>query len=94
MVALKASYVKEISIYFSNGILNSFLRLAASHSVDKREILHHIENISWNQLFCNFFNKNVVFTKFLYKKIMIVNSRNFHTVSSSPLYSWEGSPWH
>ena len=34
MVALKASYVKEISIYFSNGILNSFLRLAASHSVE------------------------------------------------------------
>ena len=39
----------------------------ALHSVEKREILSHLENISSNQLFSNLFSKTVTFTKFLPK---------------------------
>ena len=37
------------------------------HSVEKREILSHWKKISSNQLFSNFFLKNVIFMKFLTK---------------------------
>ena len=37
---------------------------SVGHSVEKREILSYRNNISWKQLFINFFSKNVTFTKF------------------------------
>ena len=53
------------------------------HSVEKREILSHQKNISWNQLFSNYFSKNVAFTEFS-KKSARVNFCNFHTVEWTP----------
>ena len=35
------------------------------HSVEKQKIYSHRKNFSSNQLFSNFFSKNVTFTKFL-----------------------------
>ena len=49
------------------------------HSVEKREIFSHRQNISWNQVFSNFFSKNVTFTKFLPKDHLI--SRNFRVTT-------------
>ena len=54
----------------------------------KREILSHWKNISWNQLFSNFYSmyvKPVAFTKFLLKKC----EREFshHTVEFAEIYS-------
>jgi len=37
---------------------------SVGHSVEKREFLSYRKNISWKQLFSNFFSKNVTFTKF------------------------------
>ena len=37
-------------------------------SGEKREILSHRKNISWNQLFSDFFSKTVDFTKYLSKE--------------------------
>ena len=37
------------------------------HSVEKWKIYCHWKKISSNQLFSNFFSKNVIFTKFLLK---------------------------
>ena len=41
--------------------------ISTHHSVEKREILSHLKNISSNQLFSNKFSKTVTFTKFLPK---------------------------
>ena len=42
------------------------------HTVEKWEILSHLEEISWNQFSSNFLSKNVAFTKFLRKKMLTV----------------------
>ena len=49
-------------------IKSSYLIIKISHSVKKREIYSHQKNISSNQLFSDFFSKNVGFTKFLPEK--------------------------
>ena len=51
--------------------------ILAFHSVEKREIISHQINTSWNQLFSNVFSEEVDFTKFLQKR---ENFCNFHTV--------------
>ena len=48
-------------------------------TVEKWKILSHQKNISWNQLFSNFFSKTIGFTKFLSKKCDREFS-SFHTV--------------
>ena len=51
---------RSISLVWVN-----FCNFHGSNSVQNREILSHSKNISWNQLFSNFFNENIGFTKFL-----------------------------
>ena len=51
--------------------------LLCVHSVKNREV-HSSKKNSWNQLFSNFFRKNVEFTKSL-SRIWRVNFCNFHT---------------
>ena len=54
--------VRPIFLFFHNVGLSLTL-----YSVEKREILSHLRNISSNQLFSNLFSKTVTFMKFLPK---------------------------
>ena len=47
---------------------NTSFFLCTFHNVEKWKIYSHWENISSNQLFIDFFSKNVAFTKILPKK--------------------------
>ena len=71
-------YIKELisrNIFTLRGnflfckTLWSFLKLWPSyHNVEKREIHSHWKNISWNQIFRNFFGKHIAFTQVWSKK--------------------------
>ena len=52
----------------SFSFLCEFEKFREPHSVEITEILSHRKNISWNQVFSNFFSKDVDFTKFLLRK--------------------------
>ena len=49
---------KMVRVNFRN-----FHSVSMPHSVEKREILSHLKDISSNQLFSNLFSKTVTFTK-------------------------------
>ena len=75
------SFAKKSNPVLNESSLNltkyymSFLQCV--HSVKNREV-HSSKKNSWNQLFSNFFRKNVEFTKSL-SRIWRVNFCNFHT---------------
>ena len=73
---------------------NSYKKAIRSqcHSVEKREILSHRKNISWNHLFSTFFSKNVAFTKFLSKKCER-EFPQFPHCALEPLFSWFRIPY-
>ena len=80
--------IKQIEAIISVSKSCQQLIQVSGHSVEKWKIYSHLENISSNQLFSDFFCKNIAYTKFLQKRceskflnFHTVNGRNFcHTV--------------
>ena len=62
--------------------------------MEKRRILFSYENISWNELFCNFFGKIVVFTKFLSKKCSVLCEKEFPVISTPTVRKFQNVPSH
>ena len=65
----KALFSEKVNLtdFFKNLWKEYFFFLCTFHNVEKWKIYSHWENISSNQLFSDFFSKNVAFTKILPK---------------------------
>ena len=62
-------YILKLCRIFNNSLKSiHWWKGCVFHSVEKLEIYSERKDISSNQLYCNFFSKNVGFTKFLQRK--------------------------
>ena len=75
-------FERKLQLFVLFEILELFEYLLRKYSIFKLlSIPTRIgKNISWNQLFSNFFTKTIDFTKFLQKCVRL-NRSNFHTVT-------------